>query len=41
METVFILYKDFATEDEVTPGDIIKVKILDADEYDLTGQAEV
>lgn len=31
----------FATEDEVTPGDIIKVKILDADEYDLTGQAEV
>ena len=26
---------------EVTPGDIIKVKILDADEYDLTGQAEV
>ena len=31
----------FATEEEVTPGDIIKVKILDADEYDLTGQAEV
>lgn len=31
----------FATEDEVTPGDIIKVKILDADEYDLTGQVEV
>lgn len=30
----------FATEDEVTPGDIIKVKILDADEYDLTGQME-
>ena len=27
----------FATEDEVKPGDIIKVKILDADEYDLTG----
>ena len=31
----------FATEDEVAPGDIIKVKILDADEYDLTGQLEV
>lgn len=31
----------FATEDEVAPGDIIKVKILDADEYDLTGQSEV
>ncbi len=31
----------FATEDEVNAGDIIKVKILDADEYDLTGQAEV
>ena len=28
----------FGTEDEVTPGDIIKVKILDASEYDLTGQ---
>lgn len=28
----------FATEDEVTPGDIVKVKILDADEYDLTGE---
>lgn len=28
----------FATEDEVTAGDIIKVKILDADEYDLTGE---
>lgn len=28
----------FATEKEVAPGDIIKVKILDADEYDLTGQ---
>lgn len=27
----------FATEDEVDAGDIIKVKILDADEYDLTG----
>ena len=25
------------TETEVEPGDIIKVKILDADEYDLTG----
>lgn len=30
----------FATEDEVTAGDIINVKILDADEYDLTGQME-
>lgn len=29
----------FATEDEVAPGDIIKVKILDADIYDLTGEA--
>lgn len=29
----------FGTENEVCPGDIIKVKILDADEYDLTGQA--
>jgi ribosomal protein S12 methylthiotransferase len=29
----------FGTENEVEPGDIIKVKILDADEYDLTGQA--
>ncbi len=28
----------FGTEDEVMPGDIIKVKILDASEYDLTGQ---
>lgn len=28
----------FATEREVQAGDIIKVKILDADEYDLTGQ---
>ena len=28
----------FGTEDEVTPGDIINVKILDASEYDLTGQ---
>ncbi|MCD8180995.1 MAG: 30S ribosomal protein S12 methylthiotransferase RimO [Firmicutes bacterium] len=31
----------FATEEDVNAGDIIKVKILDADEYDLTGQAEV
>ncbi len=31
----------FATEDEVEAGDIIKVKILDADEYDLTGVREV
>lgn len=29
----------FGTENELEPGDIIKVKILDADEYDLTGQA--
>lgn len=28
----------FGTEDEVVPGEIIKVKILDASEYDLTGQ---
>lgn len=28
----------FGTEDEVEAGDIIKVKILDASEYDLTGQ---
>lgn len=28
----------FGTEYEVQPGDIIKVKILDASEYDLTGQ---
>ncbi len=28
----------FGTEEEVVPGDIIKVKILDASEYDLTGQ---
>lgn len=28
----------FGTEDEVNPGDIIKVKILDASEYDLTGE---
>lgn len=29
----------FGTEEEVTPGDIIKVQILDASEYDLTGVA--
>lgn len=29
----------FGIEDEVEPGDIINVRILDADEYDLTGQA--
>lgn len=29
----------FGIEEEVEPGDIVKVKILDADEYDLTGQA--
>jgi len=29
----------FGTEEEVEPGNIIRVKILDADEYDLTGQA--
>lgn len=28
----------FGTEDEVSPGDIILVKILDASEYDLTGE---
>ncbi|MGN1116257.1 MAG: TRAM domain-containing protein, partial [Candidatus Ornithomonoglobus sp.] len=28
----------FATVDEVAPGDIINVKILDASEYDLTGE---
>lgn len=28
----------FGTEDEVNPGDIVSVKILAADEYDLTGQ---
>lgn len=28
----------FGTEETVTPGDIIKVKILDASEYDLSGQ---
>ena len=27
----------FGTEKEVAPGDMIKVKILDASEYDLTG----
>lgn len=30
----------FGTETEVREGDIVKVKILDADEYDLTGQTE-
>ena len=29
----------FGTENELEPGDIIRVRILDADEYDLTGQA--
>ncbi len=28
----------FGTEDEVEPGDIISVKIVDASEYDLTGE---
>ncbi len=28
----------FGTEDEVAPGDIIRVRILDASEYDLTGE---
>lgn len=28
----------FGTEEDVTPGDIIQVKILDASEYDLTGE---
>ena len=28
----------FAAEDEVLPGDFVKVEILDADEYDLTGK---
>ena len=28
----------FGTEEEVSPGDIITVEILDASEYDLTGQ---
>lgn len=28
----------FGTEEEVNPGDIIKVEILDASEYDLTGR---
>ena len=27
----------FGTEEEVEPGDIIQVKVLDASEYDLTG----
>lgn len=31
----------FATENDVEAGDIVNVKILDADEYDLTGQVEV
>lgn len=30
----------FGTEDEVCEGDIVRVEILDADEYDLTGKAE-
>ena len=29
----------FGTEEEVSEGDIIRVEILDADEYDLTGRA--
>lgn len=28
----------FATEDEISEGDILRVRILDADEYDLTGE---
>ena len=28
----------FATEDEISEGDILRVKIVDADEYDLTGE---
>ncbi len=28
----------FAAEDEVFPGNIVRVKILDCDEYDLTGE---
>ena len=28
----------FGTEEDVSPGDIINVEILDASEYDLTGQ---
>ena len=28
----------FAANDEVCFGDIVKVEILDADEYDLTGK---
>ena len=31
----------FGTEDEVEPGDIISVRIVDASEYDLTGEREV
>ena len=29
----------FAAEDEVLPGDFVKVEILDSDEYDITGKA--
>ena len=29
----------FGAEDEINEGDIIKVKVLDASEYDLSGQA--
>lgn len=28
----------FATEDEISEGDILRVRIVDADEYDLTGE---
>lgn len=28
----------FATEEEISEGDILRVRILDADEYDLTGE---
>lgn len=31
----------FATEEEINEGDIVRVKILDADEYDLTGEVIV
>lgn len=30
----------FAADDEIMPGDIVNVKILDCDEYDLTGKTE-
>lgn len=30
----------FAAEDEIMPGQIVSVKILDCDEYDLTGKTE-